>query len=374
MRYQKNSLAVRFHAIVMKFAVRLQTLPLNMMPPPIRLMQLGSAFWQSRVLYVAVRLDIATVLGDDRLSAERIAAEVGAEPAAVGRLLRMLAANGTFEQCGPETFRNNKASDCLRGDRPGNTRAMVLMHNAPPISRPWYERLEDGVRSGKPPFELAHGMEFFDYLDSHGEFADLFAEAMDCVEQLSGDSFAKDFDWGKFERIVDIGGSKGSKALAILKRHPRLEALVIDSEPVIRLGERFWQGKVEQQVLARLSFQVGDMFDRLPRAEGDKDLYLLSAVLHGYSDRECVRALRNIVRALDGSGARIAVLEMVLDDTAVDLTGTMLDMQMFVCTRGRERTFADWQTVFRRSGLQLEDVVGLRTFGKIMVLKEPDGN
>lgn len=369
MRYQKNSWVVRLHAMLMKFAIRLQTLPLNMMPPPIRLMQLGSAFWQSRVLYVAVRLDIATVLGDDELTSAQIAARVSADPDAVYRLLRMLAATGTFEQCGPIGFRNNKASDYLRGDHPDNVRAMILMHNAPPICRPWFEQLEYGVRSGRVPFELTYETEFFAYLDRHDDLASLFAEAMDCVEQLSGDSFATDFDWGKFDRIIDVGGSKGSKSLAILKRHPRIEALVIDSEAVVRLAERYWRDKVDESLLARLTFQVGDLFATLPKAKSNKDIYLLSAVLHGLSDDDCVRALRNIVNVLNGSGARIAVLEMVLDESGVDLAGAMLDMQMFVGTKGRERTLSEWRAIFERSGLQLEEIVDLRSFGNIMVLK-----
>ena len=48
---------------------------------------------------------------------------------------------------------------------------------------------------------------------------------MDSVEALTGDSFATDFDWARFDRIIDIGGSKGSKSVAILKRHPHLKAL-----------------------------------------------------------------------------------------------------------------------------------------------------
>ncbi len=96
---------------------------------------------------------------------------------------------------------------------------------------------------------------------------------------------------------------------------------------------------------------------------------MLSAVLQGFSDDDCVRARRNIVNALNGSGARIAVLEMVLEKSGVDLAGAMLDMQMFVGTKGRERTLSEWRTIVERSGLQLEAIVGLRTFGNIMVLK-----
>ncbi len=44
-------------------------------------------------------------------------------------------------------------------------------------------------------------------------------------------------------------------------------------------------------------------------------------------------------------------------------------MQMFVNSRGRERTLAEWQRLFEKSGVVLQEVVGLQTFGKILVLR-----
>jgi hypothetical protein len=44
-------------------------------------------------------------------------------------------------------------------------------------------------------------------------------------------------------------------------------------------------------------------------------------------------------------------------------------MQMFMGTRGRERTLAEWSRLFDDGGLALEEVVGLRSFAKILVTK-----
>ena len=152
MTLQKNIGAVRRFATLAKFATWLQNIPNRVAPPPFRLVQIGAAFWQSRVLYVAARLDIATVLADDQLSAEELAARLHTRPDATHRLLRMLAAMGIFEEVSPRVFRNNKMSVFLRDDNPKNMRAMILMHNSPEMSRPWYEQLEHGVRSGDIPF------------------------------------------------------------------------------------------------------------------------------------------------------------------------------------------------------------------------------
>jgi len=367
MSLQKNQGAVSRFAMAMKFAAWLQNLPNKLTPPPFRLMQIGSAFWQSRALYVAARLDIATALGDDQVAAEDIAARVAAQPDATWRLLRMLAAMGIFEETAPRTFRNNKLSAFLRTDNPKNMRAMILMHNAEAMSRPWYEQLERGVREGEPPFRLAHGDELFGYLDRHADFDILFSQAMDCVEALIGDSFATDFDWGRFARIIDVGGSRGAKSLAILKRHPGLTALVVDRAQVIEDAKHYWAAH-DTSGVERLRFEAGDLLQSVPAAQSEKDIYLLSAVLHGFDDDTCVTALCNLAIASSGSGARVALLEMVLPETQTDLTGASFDMQMFMGTRGRERTLAEWNVLFDRSGFALEEVVGLRSFGNILVL------
>jgi hypothetical protein len=369
MSLQKNSGAVRRFARLMRFSTWLQGLPNRLTPAPFRLLQIGSAFWQSRALYVAARLDIATLLADETLAAEEIARRLAVDTGALYRLLRMLVAMGIFVEEKPRRFGNNSLSNCLRQDNPGNMRPMILLHNSEEMSRPWYQNLEQGVRRGRVPFELAHGEELFSYLDRHHEFDALFAQAMDSVEALTGDSFATDFDWGRYERLIDVGGSKGAKSVTILKRHPALRALVVDREPVVRNAAHHWRGRVEQGILDRLSFQPGDLFEPLPPAAGDREIYLLSAVLHGFDDESCVRVLQNVAAAAHPAKATIALMELVLPERGADSVATSLDMQMLVNTRGRERTLGEWQTLFQSSGLVLDEVVSLRSFVKILVLR-----
>lgn len=367
MKLQKNAGAVGRFAKLMQFMSWLQTLPNKLTPPPFRLMQIGSAFWQSRVLYVAASLDIATVLGEAELTATAIAAHTTANSDAIARLMHMLAAMGVFEETAPGVYRNNKLSSFLRTDHPKNVRAMVLMHNSEAMSRPWFEQLERGVREGVSPFSLTHGEALFDYLDHHADFDQLFSQAMDSVEALTGDSFATEFDWGRFERIIDVGGSRGAKSLAILQRYPQLRALVVDRAQVIAEAQTYWVAHRKSGV-ERMLFQAGDLLSSVPPAVSDKDIYLLSAVLHGFDDDTCVQVLTHLARASGTSGARVAVLELVLPERNVDLARASFDMQMFMGTKGRERTLTQWKFLFERSGMVLQEVVNVLPFGNILVL------
>src|SRR5512143_2235989 len=78
MTLQKNPGAVRRFARLSRVGAWLQNLPNKIVPPPFRLMQISASYWQSRALYVAARLDIATALADGELGVEEIATRVQA--------------------------------------------------------------------------------------------------------------------------------------------------------------------------------------------------------------------------------------------------------------------------------------------------------
>lgn len=68
MIWQKIAGTAHHFARLMKFAAWLQALPNRSTPPPFPLLQISLADRQSLVLYAAVRLDIAGVLGEEPLA------------------------------------------------------------------------------------------------------------------------------------------------------------------------------------------------------------------------------------------------------------------------------------------------------------------
>lgn len=376
MRLQRQALRVHAFQWAMSLSNRLQQLPNRLAPPPFRLMQIGSAFWQSRVLYVAARLDLATTLADDWLMPAELAIRLQVDQDALARLMRMLVAMGIFKFAPDGRVANNALSQPLRTDSPFCVRNMVLMHNSPEMSRPWFEALEQGLRSGQTPFAIHHGEEMYAYMNGHADFDALFSKAMDEVESLGGDSFASAFNWGAFDRLVDIGGSRGAKSAAILRRHPSLRALVVDRAQVVAQARAWWSTQGNNTDLReRIEFIEGNaLTGPLPAATSARDAYLLSAVLHGFDDAHCIDALKQVAQAAGDSGAAIVLLELVMPERRADLTSASFDMQMLMGTRGRERTLGEWQAVFHQSALVLDEVVRLASFGQLLVLRHASGH
>ncbi|MBT9457800.1 MAG: methyltransferase [Burkholderiaceae bacterium] len=365
---QRQLFAAKAFALVQRLADGLARWTQGLVPPPFRLLQIGSAFWQSRALYVAARLDLATRLGDAALPVPALAAQVGADARALQRLLRLLAAMGVFEEREVGVYANNRLSAPLRDDHPHSVRAMVLMHNSPEMSRPWYEQLEPAVRSGATPFRLTHGRDLYQHMDAHPDFEALFGQAMAQVEAVTGDSFATAMDWGRFRRVIDVGGSRGAKSVSLLKRHPQLQALVVDRARAIEGAPAQWaQDAAAAALLPRLSFEAGDLLTGPLPAARPGDVYLLCAVLHGFADALVVQALRRLAEVA-GTQAPIMLLELVMPDTRADLAHAAFDLQMFMGTEGGERTLAEWQSLFLRSGLELREQVLLSGFGRLLVL------
>ena len=103
---------------------------------------------------------------------------------------------GIFDETAPRVFKNSKTSAFLRQDNPKNVCAMILMHNSPEMTKPCMESLEESIRDGGVPFAKVHGIDLFSYMDQHKHFDLLFSLAMDAVENLTGNLFLEDFNWG----------------------------------------------------------------------------------------------------------------------------------------------------------------------------------
>ncbi len=366
---QRNKFKVKLFKAMMGLANRLAALPNKLTPPPFRLIQIGSAFWLSRALYVATNLGLADELEGDERSTTELAASLALHEEHLYRLMRMLAANGIFVESSHRLFRNSPMSDYLRQAHPKSVRSMILMHNDPVMASPWFDSLEQGIRSGETPFVRSHGVELFRYMDEHRDFDLLFSHAMDSVEALTGCDYLHDFDWSRFDRLIDVGGSQGSKALAILKNNPHLRAVVFDRPQVIGGAAGHWREQGEGAVLERMKFIGGDMLEAIPPAVSDRDIYMCMAVFHSLGDAEVQKLLDKLKTAFGDKRPTLLVIDMVAAETDIDPVVASFDMQMLMGTKGRERTLPEWRALFEGACLRIEEVVEVRTFPSFIVVR-----
>ena len=94
------------------------------------LQQIGGGYCVARCLHVAADLGIADFLDAVPRTAQELAKDLGADPDALCRILRLLSTHGIFEAEG-DTFRHSPASHLLRSDHPHSMRAFARMIGLP---------------------------------------------------------------------------------------------------------------------------------------------------------------------------------------------------------------------------------------------------
>lgn len=103
----------------------------------------------------------------------------------------------------------------------------------------------------------------------------------------------------------------------------------------------------------RIAIEAGDFFASVPTGG---EAYLLSHVIHDWSDDQCHTILGNCHSAMNPSG-RLLIIEMVLPEGDVPHLGKLVDMEMLVMSGGQERTEEEYGTLLSEAGFRLARVV-----------------
>jgi len=309
--------------------------------PLLKLLDLGH-IGLSRCLHVVAELGIADVLGETPETPAVLAKKADVNADALGRILRLLAANGIFEDLGG-TFRHSPASRFLRSDHPQSQRGYVRFMGAPLL---WNAMgaLAHTLRTGRPGTETFAPEGQFAYLSAHPEEARVFDQAMTAKSVIDVASVVKAYDFSRVKLIGDIGGGRGHLLRAILEATPSVKGVLFDLPHVVAQAG---------SATARLTIQGGDFFkDALPAC----DLYMLMNVIHDWSDRDATRILK-AVRQAALPGAKLLLIESLLPEKPEPNPVYMLDIVMLAVVGGRERKRSEYEALLAEAGFRLQRVI-----------------
>ncbi|UQU67658.1 hypothetical protein COUCH_15890 [Couchioplanes caeruleus] len=322
----------------------------------IRRLALAAGF--AGALRAAAEIGVADAVGDEPATTAQIAGEVNAVPETLGRLLRALSVHGVFASDDGDSYRHTPASRLLREDHPRSLRYMVLWATEPWTWTVW-PHLADAVRTGKGVFEEQHGKDFFTYLhDDAPESAEVFDRAMTQASRLSSDALAAALDLTGTARVADIAGGQGHLLATILERDPALTGVLFDLPAVIgNVDPRLAPGGA---LAGRVSTVAGDCRRGVPV---EADVYVLKNVLE-WDDESTVAALANVARSAP-PGARIAIIENLIDGSSEGAFTTGMDLLLLLNVNGKKHLTADLVALAARAGLE---VTGIRPVGPFLHL------
>jgi O-methyltransferase domain len=106
-------------------------------------------------------------------------------------------------------------------------------------------------------------------------------------------------------------------------------------------------------VLDRCEIVGGNFFESVPKGA---DAYVLKRIIHDWNDDTSEGILRRCRDAVV-DGGRVIVVDAVVPAGNEFHFSKPSDVQMMVLLDGRERTEADFRTLFGRAGLKLNRIV-----------------
>jgi hypothetical protein len=309
-----------------------------------------SVLWMIRGHWVSLSLRAAVELGlPDALSTPRtsddLAAAVGADAATLERLLRALEGLGLVTRDGDQ-WSATALGATLRVDHPSGLRSLALMQSEPQSVAAWGS-LADAVRSGNAVFESVNGLSMWDFIAADPERSRQFNAAMARRGSAQAAAIRSGCDLWDVETIVDVGGGRGGMLASLLRDEPSLSAVVADLPHVVADADKAFAAA---GLSDRARGVATDFFESVPPGG---DAYVISNVLHDWSDDDCVRILRNVRAAMTPS-ARVWVVEMVLGSpgrtAAEERDLALVDLHMLVLFGARERSADEYGALLEAAG------------------------
>ncbi len=317
-------------------------------------------FARTQLVYVAAVLGIPEAIAAGITRPADLADHVGADPDALSRVLRGLAAAGVLAEGDDGGYVLTAAGEALREDAPGSLRAFAL--SAGDEWYPVWGELLPAVRTGEVAFERVHGAPLFAWLAGHSEQVAAFNRRMVAATTGTAAAVLRAYDFSPYRVVVDLGGGLGVFLAAVLRAHPHLRGILFDLPHVAPEARRALDAA---GVGDRCETVGGDFFaDALPSA----DAWIVSQILHDWDDERCLAILRGVRRAIVPDG-RLLVVEAVLPER-VDGPSVAVDHDLLMLTivGGRERTEAEYGALFAAAGFALERVVPTASFREAVVL------
>jgi ubiquinone/menaquinone biosynthesis C-methylase UbiE len=297
------------------------------------------------VISVAAELGIAELLRDGPKSLGQLAQASGADQPALGRLLTALVTVGVCSRAGADQYALTEMGAALDGDAENSFKAWAIFEGNM-LSRSWQGMLET-VMTGKTAAQLAGFANSFEMMARTPANVGLFNAAMANLTRLVTPGVLAAYDFGRIDRLMDVGGGSGELIGAIARKYPEIQAIVFDLPRCMETANAHLQ---RIGVGDRTRFVAGDFFDSIPDLA---DTIILKSVIHDWNDELSSVILQNCRRALPQNGTLLLVERLMPETPAIsdeDRSNAMSDLNMLRGPGGLERTEQQYRLLLEQSG------------------------
>ncbi len=212
--------------------------------------------------------------------------------------------------------------------------------------------LAQQVKTGGRTGAVISGAEGFAALAGDPPRLHAFQQAMAESSTVAAHDAIKVYDFGRFSRVLDLGGGYGGVLGVLLGAYPDQTGVVCD---LGYLQEGAAAYLAQAGVADRGRFMAGNFFEAVPSGF---DCILMKFIIHDWGDDDALAILRGARKAADAS-ATLVLLEQVVPDalgqTAQDQAVIRGDLTM-MGMGGKERTAEEYRALLAESGWRLAGI------------------
>lgn len=291
-------------------------------------------------VYAVTKLAIPETIHSGITNVKEIAQKLNLHEDSLRRVMRALAAHKVFTKQSDDEYLLNENSEILLPDHPQTMKYFILFKGSKWYTSSW-SNLDYSVKTGQTAFDDIHGMGTFDYFSKNPEAQKEFHDAI--AKSPFHKLAAEAYDFSVFDTIIDIGGGSGTLIASILNKFENAKGGIFDLPSVeIEASENISKYDLQD----RCDFFGGSFFETVPNA----DAYLLSRILHDWTDEESIQILKNCRKAISKDG-RLFLIEFVIEEATLKISSDM-DIEMLVMEGGKERTQEEFENLFNQSGFK----------------------
>ncbi len=326
----------------------------NVQPPPTVVMaQLLDGFLLSQALFVLADAGVATILDEEGpQTVATLAERTGSDVDVLARLIRSVTPHGVFRTDGDKVAVTELGAT-LSESHPQSMHGIAVggMH----LHYRAVAELSHTLRTGESAASKYFGKSYFDHVATDPALAALFGRAMAVFARTLRAGLFEEYRLPAGELIADLGSGDGTVLTELLRsdERPDRRGIVFDLPGVVESAHAVLTAAGMSE---RVEVVAGNFFIEVPRA----DIYLLSWILHDWSDKEALEILRSVWNAA-ASSARLIVVEQAVPAGDEPHPSKHMDLVMLSLLGGRERTETEYRALLDAAGFTVERVVSTPT-------------
>lgn len=314
---------------------------------PIPLSDTFLSFMLARTVMVGSKLGIFEALAEQPRTADYVAEQCSTDTKATKTLLDTLVHLGYVQYKNPHYSLSPLARKWMLKDSPSSLHDKMLLQF---LEWEFVEHYETYLRTGEP-------LDYHDHMDD-SQWG-MYQRGMRSVAGVSAVEVARRTPIPKgATRMLDIGGAHGYYSVALCRRYPQLQSVILDLPEAIQQSESIL---ANEGMGSRVTYRAGNALTA-ELGEAEWDVIFVSSLLHHFDEVTNAALAGSVFRALRPGGLFI-IQDFMRSDTPRngDHIGGVLNLYFAATSQAGTYSEAEYRRWQKDAGFTLQRSVKLHS-------------